>query len=116
MANVLKRNGVKKGDRLCIYMPMVPELAVTVLPCVRVGAIHSVVFSGFSAQSIADRINDAACSEVINSATGPCGEQVDSDEKHHERCHNRVLHRTTRNRADAYPYARVHMQRPRYVV
>ncbi len=66
-ANVLKRNGVKKGDRVCIYMPMVPELAVAVLACARVGAIHSVVFGGFSAQSIADRINDAACSVVITS-------------------------------------------------
>ena len=66
-ANVLKRNGVQKGDRVCIYMPMVPELAVAVLACARVGAIHSVVFGGFSAQSIADRINDAACSVVITS-------------------------------------------------
>ena len=66
-ANVLKRNGVTKGDRVCIYMPMVPELAVAVLACARVGAIHSVVFGGFSAQSIADRINDAACSVVITS-------------------------------------------------
>lgn len=66
-ANVLKRNGVQKGDRVCIYMPMVPELAVAVLACARVGAIHSVVFGGFSAQSIADRINDAQCSVVITS-------------------------------------------------
>ncbi len=66
-ANVLKRNGVQKGDRVCIYMPMVPELAVAVLACARIGAIHSVVFGGFSAQSIADRINDSACSIVITS-------------------------------------------------
>lgn len=64
-ANVLKRNGVKKGDRVCIYMPMVPELAIAVLACARIGAIHSVVFGGFSAKSIADRINDAACKLVI---------------------------------------------------
>jgi len=64
-ANVLKHNGVKKGDRICIYMPMVPELAIAVLACARVGAIHSVVFGGFSAQSIADRIKDAKCSHVI---------------------------------------------------
>jgi acetyl-CoA synthetase len=64
-ANVLKHNGVKKGDRICIYMPMVPELAIAVLACARLGAIHSVVFGGFSAQSIADRINDAKCSHVI---------------------------------------------------
>jgi acetyl-CoA synthetase len=64
-ANVLKNNGVKKGDRICIYMPMVPELAIAVLACARLGAIHSVVFGGFSAQSIADRIQDAQCSVVI---------------------------------------------------
>ena len=64
-ANALKNNGVKKGDRICIYMPMVPELAIAVLACARLGAIHSVVFGGFSAQSIADRIQDAQCSLVI---------------------------------------------------
>jgi acetyl-CoA synthetase len=63
--NVLKKNGVKKGDRVCIYMPMVPELAVAVLACARIGAVHSVVFGGFSAKSIADRINDAECKIVI---------------------------------------------------
>lgn len=64
-ANVLKKNGVKKGDRVCVYMPMVPELAVAVLACARIGAVHSVVFGGFSARSIADRINDAECKVVI---------------------------------------------------
>lgn len=64
-ANALKNNGVKKGDRICIYMPMVPELAIAILACARIGAIHSVVFGGFSAQSIADRIQDATCSLVI---------------------------------------------------
>ena len=64
-AHVLKNNGAKKGDRICIYMPMVPELAIAVLACARIGAIHSVVFGGFSAQSIADRINDAQCNIVI---------------------------------------------------
>jgi len=66
-ANVLKNNGLKKGDRVCIYMPMVPELAIAVLACARIGVIHSVVFGGFSAQSIADRIRDAECSLVITS-------------------------------------------------
>jgi acetyl-CoA synthetase len=66
-ANVLKNNGAKKGDRVCIYMPMVPELAIAVLACARIGVIHSVVFGGFSAQSIADRILDAQCSLVITS-------------------------------------------------
>ncbi|MDB5119482.1 MAG: acs [Sphingobacteriales bacterium] len=69
-ANALKNNGVKKGDRVCIYMPMVPELAIAVLATARVGAIHSVVFGGFSAQSIADRINDAQCSVIITSDGG----------------------------------------------
>jgi len=64
-ANVLKKNNVQKGDRICIYMPMVPELAVAVLACARIGAVHSVVFGGFSAKSIADRINDAECKLVI---------------------------------------------------
>src|ERR1700754_3721651 len=66
-ANVLKNNGLKKGDRVCIYMPMIPELAIAVLACARLGVIHSVVFGGFSAQSIADRILDAQCSLVITS-------------------------------------------------
>jgi acetyl-CoA synthetase len=64
-ANVLKENGVKKGDRICIYMGMIPELAIAVLACARIGAIHSVVFGGFSAQSIADRLQDAHCEFVI---------------------------------------------------
>ncbi len=64
-ANVLKKHGVKKGDRVCIYMPMIPELAIAVLATARIGAIHSVVFGGFSAKSIADRINDSACKLVI---------------------------------------------------
>lgn len=64
-ANVLKNNGVKKGDRVCIYMGMIPELAIAVLACARIGAIHSVVFGGFSAQSIADRIQDAQATLVI---------------------------------------------------
>ena len=64
-AHVLKNNGAKKGDRICIYMPMVPELAIAVLACARIGAIHSVVFGGFSAQSISDRIQDAQCNIVV---------------------------------------------------
>ena len=66
-ANVLKNNGVKKGDRVCIYMPMVPELAIAVLACARLGAVHSVVFAGFSANSLADRINDSSCKVVLTS-------------------------------------------------
>lgn len=63
--HVLKNNGIRKGDRICIYMPMIPELAVAVLACARVGAVHSVVFGGFSSKSIADRIEDAGCKMVI---------------------------------------------------
>lgn len=64
-ANVLLQLGIKKGDRICIYMPMVPEAAVAMLACARVGAIHSVVFAGFSSQSLADRMNDATCNLLI---------------------------------------------------
>jgi acetyl-CoA synthetase len=70
---VLKNNGVQKGDRVCIYMPMIPELAIAVLACARMGAIHSVVFGGFSAQSIADRIEDAKCRVVITADGGNRG-------------------------------------------
>jgi acetyl-CoA synthetase len=64
-SNVLKQNGAKKGDRICLYMPMIPELEIAVLACARIGAIHSVVFGGFSAQSISDRIQDAQCNIVV---------------------------------------------------
>lgn len=64
-AHVLKNNGVKKGDRVCIYMGMIPELAIAMLACARIGAIHSVIFGGFSAQSIADRLQDAKAAFII---------------------------------------------------
>jgi acetyl-CoA synthetase len=64
-AQVLKNNGVKKGDRVCIYMGMVPELAYAILGCARIGAIHSVIFGGFSAQSIADRLEDAQAEYIV---------------------------------------------------
>jgi acetyl-CoA synthetase len=67
MANVLKNMGVKKGDRICIYLPMIPQLAFTALACARIGAIHSIVFAGFSAVSIRDRIMDAQAAFVITS-------------------------------------------------
>ena len=69
-ANALKNNGIKRGDVVCIYMPMVPELSIAVLACARIGAIHSVVFGGFSAQSITDRIQDAQCKFVITADGG----------------------------------------------
>lgn len=70
MANVLKSKGVKKGDRVCIYLPMIPELAISVLACARIGAIHSVVFAGFSANALSSRIKDSDCKMVITSDGG----------------------------------------------
>ena len=67
MANVLREQGIKKGDRICIYLPMIPELAVSVLACARIGAIHSVVFAGFSSSAVSARINDSKCKMVITS-------------------------------------------------
>ncbi|WMJ73096.1 acetate--CoA ligase [Cytophagaceae bacterium ABcell3] len=69
-SNVLIKNGIGKGDRVCLYMPMVPELAIAVLACARVGAIHSVVFAGFSANALAERINDASAKMVITTDGG----------------------------------------------
>jgi acetyl-CoA synthetase len=69
-ANVLKRKGIKKGDRIIIYLPMVPEAAIAMLACTRIGAVHSVVFGGFSAQSVADRIFDSQARMVITSDGG----------------------------------------------
>lgn len=66
-SNVLLSNGARRGDRICLYMPMIPELAIAVLACARIGAIHSVVFAGFSATSLSDRINDAEASIVVTS-------------------------------------------------
>lgn len=75
-ANMLKQLGAKKGDRICIYMPMVPELAYAVLACARIGAIHSVVFAGFSAKSLSDRINDASCTLVLTADGGNRGSKI----------------------------------------
>ncbi len=65
MSNVLKEHGIGKGDRVCIYLPMIPELAISLLACARIGAIHSVVFAGFSAHALATRINDCDCKLVL---------------------------------------------------
>ncbi|GIZ07730.1 acetate--CoA ligase [Flavobacterium sp. UMI-01] len=70
MANVLRDQGVKKGDRVCIYLPMIPELAISVLACARIGAIHSVIFAGFSASAVASRVNDSGCKMVITADGG----------------------------------------------
>lgn len=69
-ANMLKNLGVKKGDRVCIYLPMIPELAYAMLACARIGAVHSIVFAGFSSKSLVDRITDAGCKIVLTSDGG----------------------------------------------
>lgn len=76
MANVLREQGISKGDRVCIYLPMIPELAIAVLACARIGAIHSVVFAGFSSSAVATRINDSDCSMVITSDGGYRGNKT----------------------------------------
>lgn len=75
VANMLKAQGVKKGDRVCIYMPMIPELTFAVLACARIGAVHSVVFAGFSAGSLVDRINDSGCRLIITADGGNRGDK-----------------------------------------
>ena len=72
-ANILKNKGVKKGDRVCIYMQMIPELAIAMLACCRIGAIHSIVFGAFSAESLKDRINDSSCKVLVTQDTGVRG-------------------------------------------
>jgi acetyl-CoA synthetase len=76
VANMLKAKGIKKGDRVCIYMPMVPETAYAMLACARIGAVHSVVFAGFSAGSLVDRINDCGCRMVLTSDGGFRGDKT----------------------------------------
>ena len=69
-ANVLKKHGIKKGDRVTIYLPMIPELAISMLACARIGAIHSIVFGGFSAQALRDRIQDCKSKLIITADKG----------------------------------------------
>ena len=76
-ANGLKSIGIKKGDRVCIYMQMIPELAVAMLACARIGAVHSIVFGAFSSESLADRINDSKCKVLITQDTGIRGDKLD---------------------------------------
>ncbi len=76
LANVLRHNGIRKGDRVAIYMPMIPEAVYAMLACTRIGAVHSVVFAGFSAESLRDRINDARCKAVITADEGLRGRKV----------------------------------------
>src|ERR687892_741554 len=69
-ANVLKSLGVKRGDRVALYLPLIPELAIAMLACARIGAVHSVVFGGFSSDSLRDRINDAQCVLLVTADGG----------------------------------------------
>ncbi len=75
-ANTLKRLGVEKGDRVAIYMPMVPELAISLLACARIGAVHSVIFAGFSANALAERINDSSCKVLLTADGGFRGDKI----------------------------------------
>ena len=74
--NMLKSNGKKKGDRVCIYMPMIPELTISLLACARIGAVHSVVFGGFSSEALASRINDSKCSLLITADGAYRGDKI----------------------------------------
>ena len=103
-ANVLKARGVKKGDRVAIYMPMIPELAMAVLACARIGAVHSVVFGGFSATALADRIQDGDCVCVITADGGwrrgkvlPLKKEVDEALEQCPKVHTSLVVRRTEN-------------------
>lgn len=106
-ANVLRARGIGRGDRVAIYMPMIPELAMAVLACARIGAIHSVVFGGFSAQALADRIEDGGCSAVITADGGwrrgsvlPLKPAVDEACAGKEDVHTVLVVRRTENEVD----------------
>ena len=115
-ANVLKGLGIAKGDRICIYMPMVPELPVAMLACARIGAPHSVVFGGFSPDSLIDRINDAECKAGDHRRRRlPSRRAVDAqaERRHRARVH---AERRARHRREARRRARRHAGRPRPLV
>jgi len=76
-ANVLKQHGVRRGDRVCLYMQMIPELAIAMLACARIGAVHSIVFGAFSADALRDRINDSTCKLLVTQDTGVRGSKRD---------------------------------------
>jgi acetyl-CoA synthetase len=93
-ANVMKSKGVKKGDRVAIYLPMIPQLVISMLACARIGAIHNVVFGGFSADSLSDRINDSACSFVITADAGLRGGKKVSLKESVDRALDRIDNKT----------------------
>ena len=109
LANGLRARGIKKGDRVCIYMPMIPEAAYAMLACARIGAIHSVVFGGFSPQSLKDRILDSDCQTVITADEGTRWQG--NTAKSQYRCSIGILPRCTRwlhqtNRGDSWQEGR----------
>lgn len=104
LSNVLKARGIKKGDRVCLYMPMVPEAAIAMLACTRIGAVHSIVFGGFSPNSLRDRIIDSDCSAIITADEGvrggkiiPLKENVDKALDECPNVHTAVVLRRTGN-------------------
>jgi len=106
-ANALKKLGIKKGDRVAIYLPMIPELAIAMLACARIGAIHSIVFAGFSANALSDRINDSTCNLVITSDGGyrgtksiPLKEIVDTALESCTSVKNTIVFKRTGDRVD----------------
>ena len=115
-ANVLKEQRSQKRRPICIYMPMVPELAIAVLACARIGAIHSVVFGGFSAQSIADRIKDATCNFVITADGGLPRDQRNTVEKRDRRCAGTMPFGKKSDCTYPQPHADLYDKRPRCMV
>ena len=107
-ANVLKKHGVKKGDRVTIYMPMIPEAAYAMLACTRIGAIHSVVFGGFSPDSLAGRIDDCKSTFVITADEGLRGGKTDPAQGQHRQGarHRRATARDGQERARRAPHRR----------
>lgn len=101
-ANVLKKKGIKKGDRVAIYLPMIPQLVISMLACARIGAIHNVVFAGFSAESLRDRIRDSSCKMVITADAGfRAGKTIQLKESVDRTLNNTIESVIVYNRANA---------------
>ena len=114
---MLKAQGIKKGDRVLIYMPMVPEAAIAMLACARIGAVHSVVFGGFSAESIKDRLHDCGAIAVITADGGyRRGKVVPLKENVDEALEQRRFQREEGHRAQAHRPGDRHGGRPRRLV